>query len=250
MNIHNSPRRFQKFLVLHVLIVGIASSVMAAPVEFPIRVSGNGRYFTDQKGNPFFVQSDTPWSLLVALDIKETEQYLKNRQEKGFNTITVNLIEHWFNGETLAYPEASRNREGHFPFSRNLENGMADFTYPDEDYFRYVDKVLHLAQKYGFLVMMTPAYMGYEGLKEGWYDEVLGNEAARCREYGRYLGNRYADFPNIAWIMDGDRNPDSLSRPLEMEILAGIKDFDKIHLFSSHCRPANSSRNQWEGNHG
>jgi hypothetical protein len=247
MNILTHYGRFDKFLVFHLFIMGIASAVMAAPVEFPIKVSGNGRYFTDQKGNPFFIQSDTPWSLLVALDIKETEQYLKNRQEKGFNTITINLIEHWFNGETLAYPEASRNREGHFPFSRNLDNGIADFTYPDEDYFRYVDKVLRLARNYGFLVMLTPAYMGYEGLKEGWYDEVLGNEAARCREYGRYLGKRYADFPNIAWIMDGDRDPDSLSKPLELEILAGIRDFDKIHLFSAHCRPTHSSRNQWEG---
>jgi hypothetical protein len=101
--------------------------------------------------------------------------------------------------------------------------------------------------KYGFLVMMTPAYMGYEGQKEGWYNEVLANGDARCREYGRYLGRRYSDFPNIAWIMDGDRNPDSLSKPLELEILQGIRDFDKNHLFSAHCRPTSSSRDQWEG---
>ncbi len=60
-------------------------------------------------------------------------------------------------------------------------------------------------------------------------------------------GSRYADFPNIVWIMDGDRNPDSLSRPLEVEILQGIKDFDKVHLFSAHCRPTSSSRDLWEG---
>ncbi len=29
------------------------------------------------------MQADTPWSLFVSLDIKETEQYFKNRQEKG-----------------------------------------------------------------------------------------------------------------------------------------------------------------------
>ena len=195
----------------------------------------------------FSFSADTPWSLFVALDLKETEQYLKNRQGKGFNTITVNLIEHWFNGETLAYPGASMNREGHFPFTQYLPGIVPDFTFPDEDYFRYVDKVLHLAMKYGFLVMMTPAYMGYEGQKEGWYNEVLANGDARCREYGRYLGKRYADFPNIVWIMDGDRNPDSASRPLEVEIIQGIKDFDRVHLFSSHCMPVNSSRDQWEG---
>jgi hypothetical protein len=247
MKICKPGNRFQKCLVIQVVIITFAFSVTGATVEFPIKVSANGRYFTDQKSIPFFIQADTPWSLFVALDMKETEQYLKNRHEKGFNTITVNLIEHWFKGETLSYPAASMNREGNFPFSGNLQSGIPDFTYPNENYFRYVDKVLKLALKYGFLVMMTPSYMGYKGMKEGWYDEVLANDAPRCREYGRYLGKRYAGYTNIVWIMDGDRNPDSLSRPLELEILQGIKDFDKIHLFTAHCAPANSSRDQWEG---
>jgi hypothetical protein len=238
---------FRKSLILLLFSFGTALCSIAAPAEFPIKVSQNGRYFMDKNNRPFFIQSDTPWSLFVALDLKETEQYLKNRQEKGFNTITVNLLEHWFNGETLAYPAASMNREGHFPFTQYLPGIIPDFTFPDEEYFKYVDKVLRLAMKYGFLVMMTPSYMGYQGQKEGWYNEVLENGEARCREYGRYLGRRYADFPNIAWIMDGDRNPDSLSRPLEVEILEGIRDFDKVHLFSAHCRPNNSSRDLWEG---
>jgi len=247
MNMFTHNRGFKKILIFFVISIGVIFSATSAPVEFPIKVSANGRYFTDRNNLPFFMHADTPWSLFVALDIKETEQYLKNRQEKGFNTITVNLLEHWFNGETLAYPAASMNREGHFPFTQYLPGIVPDFTFPDEEYFRHVDKVLRLALKYGFLVMMTPAYMGYEGQKEGWYDEVLSNGDARCREYGRYLGRRYADFPNIVWIMDGDRNPDDLSRPLEVEILQGIKDFDKVHLFSAHCKPTNSSRDQWEG---
>lgn len=247
MNMFKNSRILQKSLVLFVICIATSFYSLSAPVEFPIKVSANGRYFTDRKDNPFFMHSDTPWSLFVALDLKETEQYLSNRQVKGFNTITVNLIEHWFKGETLAYPASSMNREGNFPFSGNLTGNIPDFTLPNEAYFKHVDKVLHLALKYGFVVMMTPAYMGYEGQTEGWYDEVLSNEAARCREYGRYLGKRYAGFPNIVWIMDGDRNPDSLSRPLELEILQGIRDFDKVHLFSAHCKPTNSSRDLWEG---
>ena len=228
---------------LLVAIHGIASQ----QVEFPIKVSANGRYFTDKYDRPFFVNADTPWSLFVALNTSETEQYLKNRREKGFNTITVNLLEHWFKGETLAYPAASLNQDGNFPFTVNLQGNIPDFTAPNEAYFRHVDKVLHMARKYGFLVMVTPAYMGYEGQKEGWYEEVLANGRERCREFGRYLGRRYADYTNIAWIMDGDRNPDSLSRPLELEIIKGIKEFDTIHLFSAHCKPTFSSRDQWEG---
>lgn len=238
-------RRIWQFL----LIILPASSLYAAPAEFPIKVSGDGRYFVDYNNTPFFIHSDTPWSLFVALDTSEAAYYFKNRREKGFNAVTVNLIEHWFNGEILSYPQASKNKAGNFPFRKYLPGNMADFASPDEDYFRHVDQVLRIALRYGFLVMMAPAYMGYaaEGLQEGWYNEVLANGAGRCREYGRFLGKRYASFPNIVWLMDGDRNPDGLSRPLEKEIVRGIQEFDGIHLFSAHCHPANSSRDQWEG---
>ncbi len=237
----------KKIMLLPWFIISILSC--SATFDFPVKVSSNNRYFVDQAGRPFFINSDTPWSLFVALDTNETISYFRNRKEKGFNTVTVNLIEHWFNGETLSYPEASMNKAGHFPFKKYISDNVPDFTSPDEEYFNHVDKVLSIALRYGFLVMMTPAYMGYaaKGLQEGWYREVIENGPDRCRQYGRFLGKRYSGFQNIVWIMDGDRNPDQFSRPLELEIIKGIKEFDKNHLFTAHCHPVNSSRDQWEG---
>jgi hypothetical protein len=147
MNISIKGRITRNILILIATGIGISFFATADPVKFPVKVSANSRYFTDQNDSPFFIMADTPWSLFVALDLKETEQYFKNRQEKGFNTVTVNLIEHWFNGETLAYPAASMNREGNFPFNGDMEDGNPDFTFPNEDYFKYVDKVLRMAQK-------------------------------------------------------------------------------------------------------
>lgn len=238
-----------RFSRQYTLVLLLLFTFNGSSTDFPIRVSSNGRYFVDRQHHPFFLQSDTPWSLFVALDTAEVRQYLSNRKQMGFNTITVNLIEHFFNGETLAYPEASRNRAGESPFTGSLADGLADFSTPNEMYFRHVDMVLKLALQYDFLVMMTPAYMGYDapGLQEGWYNEVLANGATRCFEYGKFLGKRYAGIPNILWIMDGDRNPDSLSRPLIAEIVRGIQAFDTNHLFTAHCHPTNSSRDQWEG---
>jgi hypothetical protein len=234
-----------QWIVITILFLFINS---AYSVEFPIRVSHNGRYFVDRQNSPFFLMADTPWSLFVALDTAEVRQYFVNRKSMGFNTVTANLIEHWFNGETLAYPEASRNKAGDYPFSGKLNEGI-DFTTPNEAYFKHVDLVLSIARQYGFLVLMTPAYMGYaaEGLQEGWYKEVCANGATRCFEYGRFLGRRYSGVPNIAWVTDGDRNPDNISRPLVAEIVRGIREFDKDHLFTSHSHPTNSSRDQWEG---
>jgi hypothetical protein len=217
--------------------------------EFPLKISSNNHYLVDHNNRPFFIQADTPWSLFVALSKTDAETYLENRFQKGFNAITVNLIEHWFNGDSTAYPYASVNKQGEKPFSDYLKDGNVDFTKPNNAYFEHVDYLIRKALDKRILVMLTPAYMGYIGQREGWYTEVLANGPDRCREYGRYLGKRYRNFPNICWIMDGDRNPDSLSRPLEREIIAGIKEFDNIHLFTAHCHPTNSSRDQWEGDY-
>jgi len=214
---------------------------------FPLKISENHRYLVDQKNNPFFIQADTPWSLFVAITGKEAVDYLENRNLKGFNAITVNLIEHWYNGDSTAYPYASFNKAGDFPFDSFLCKYIPDFSKPNDSYFEKVDYLIQKALEKGILVMMTPAYMGYLGGQEGWYAEVLANGPEKCRSYGRYLGKRYSKFPNVLWIMDGDRNPDSLSIPLEREIVAGIKESDSVHFFTAHCHPTFSSRDKWEG---
>ena len=55
--------------------------------------SPNKRYLVDQTGAPFLMQGDAAWSLIVGLSDAEEEQYLKDRRQKGFNTVLVELIE-------------------------------------------------------------------------------------------------------------------------------------------------------------
>ena len=59
-----------------------------------LSVSANHRYLVDQNRNPFLLQGDAAWSLIVAMSNAEVEQYLSNRKAKGFNAIMVELIEH------------------------------------------------------------------------------------------------------------------------------------------------------------
>ena len=216
-------------------------------IVFPTKVSANKRYLVDKNNKPFFIQSDTPWALFVALTTADAELYLEDRRQKGFNSITVNLIEHWYNRNNTSYPQSSYNQYGQFPFAGYISDTIPDFTKPNEKYFAHVDTIIRIALKKGIQVMMTPSYTGYINLKEGWYNEVVANGKERCREYGRFLGKRYANLPNIVWIVDGDRNPDSISKPILREMIAGIKEYDKYHLFTSHCHPTNSSRDHWEG---
>ena len=78
-----------------------------------------------------------------------------------------------------------------------------DFTTPNEAYFEHADWVLRRAGELGFVVLLTPAYLGYEGGGEGWYRDMAAAGADHLRSYGRFLGKRYRSFKNIIWVQAG-----------------------------------------------
>ena len=50
-----------------------------------VRVSNDGHYLVDDKGQPFFYLADTAWALLYKTTRQEADFYLRNRKDKGFN---------------------------------------------------------------------------------------------------------------------------------------------------------------------
>jgi len=222
--------RGSTILFLAALMLGPVLVAGQQPAKItPLRVSANRRYLVDQNSAPFLLQGDAAWSLIVAMNDTEVEQYLRNRREKGFNTVLVELIEHRF---------AKRppfNEAGDAPFTT-----PGDFSTPNEKYFAHADGVIRKAAEYGMMVMLAPIYLGYIGTDEGWIEEILKLEPEKCLAYGRYLGNRYKDFDNLIWVMGGDRNPESALEKVNL-IAFGIRESDKRHLFTAHCHPENSA---------
>jgi len=164
----------------------------------------------------------------------EAEQYLKNRHDKGFNTIVVNLIEHNY----CKHPPL--NAAGDAPF---LTPG--DFTTPNEKYFAHADWVIKKAGEYGIQVLLAPIYLGYIESDDGWIREVQRLEPEKCLEWGRFLGKRYKDFDNIIWLMGGDRNPEDWAKEKVNLVALGIKEFDRRHLFTAHCHSENPAVTQY-----
>jgi hypothetical protein len=185
----------------------------------------------DQTGGPFLVQGDAAWSLISGLTSEEAEKYLEDRRSKGFNSVIVNLIEHQFRGPV--------DRYGQSPFTV-----PGDFSTPNEKYFAHADWVIRKAAEKGIQVFLAPVYLGYIGTNEGWVKEVLANGPEKSRDWGRYVGRRYASFNNIVWLIGGDRNPDTAREGVDA-IVQGIKEFDKRHIFSAHCHPENSALDQY-----
>ncbi len=212
----------------------IVGTGQTAPNITQLRVGANRRYLIDQNGAPFLLQGDAAWSLIVAMSDAEVEQYLRNRREKGFNTVLVELIEHRF------AKKPPFNDAGDAPFAT-----PGDFSTPNEKYFAHADWVIRKAAEYGMVVMLAPIYLGYIGTEEGWIEEILKLEPEKCLAYGRYLGNRYKDFDNLIWVMGGDRNPELALEKVNL-IAFGIRESDKRHLFTAHCHPENSAVDRYD----
>jgi hypothetical protein len=213
----------------------VFASLALCAGPYPIRVGPDHRHVVDQTGSPFLMQGDAAWSLIVGLTGSEAEQYLKNRRQKGFNTVMVNLIEHRF----CKHPPLNVAGEG--PFTT-----PGDFSTPNEKYFAHADWILRKAAENGIQVLLYPIYLGYKGTDEGWVEEALANGPEKCLDYGRYLGKRYKDFDNIIWLMGGDRHPGPALEDVDMVAL-GIKEYDQRHAFSAHCDPEHSAVDDFSG---
>ncbi|HMD86395.1 MAG TPA: glycoside hydrolase family 140 protein [Terriglobia bacterium] len=235
----NTVRGGKRILVATCAIGVLLGTVMgkgqSPSVVTQLSPSANKRYLVDQSGTAFLLQGDAAWSLIVGLPDAEVEQYLKNRRQKGFNTIIVELIEHKF------CKKPPLNEAGDAPFTT-----PGDFSTPNEKYFAHADWVIRKAGEYGMQVLLVPIYLGYKGTDEGWIEELLKLEPEKCLAYGRYLGKRYKDFDNIIWVMGGDRNPETALEKVDL-IALGIREFDQRHLFTAHCHPENSAADQYTG---
>jgi hypothetical protein len=232
-------------LALAAVFSGCSSTFISAPshtvaansYSYPLKVSPNGHYLVDQNNKPFRIQGDSAQSLIANATYSEAEQYLSDRQAKGFNTININLIEHRF----AVHAPADRN--GDQPFFR-----PADFSAPNDAYFAYADSIIDLAASKGLLVSFAAMYMGYGGRQEGWW-KVLNNPVntqSVCFEFGRYVGNHYKDRKNIFWVIGGDYSPPAGSEGEArlLKYMQGIKAAGATQPWAADWSPDTNSTDQ------
>jgi len=222
---------YRLFLVVVILYSFAAGAQQTA---FPLRIAENHRYLQDATGRPFLITGDTAWSLIGDLSREDAEKYLADRQRRGFNTILVNLIEHRFSRN------APRNFYQRAPFEAN-----AAFSKPNDAYFDDADWILQRARERGFLVLLTPAYMGVNGGGEGWYQEMQAAGPGAVKSYGRYLGQRYQKYNNIIWVQGGDFDPPD--RIMANALAEGIAEANPGALQTFHASRDTDVALNWKG---
>ena len=184
-----------------------------------LKVSANHRFLEFENGKPFFYLGDTAWELFHRLSKADAANYLENRRGKGFTVIQVVVLAEL---DGLNTP----NMEGEKPLMDN------DPDKPNEKYFAHVDWVIRKAQEKGLFIGLLPTWG--DKVDQRWgVGPVIFNET-NAFNYGKWMGNRYKDFPNIIWINGGDRSGGDGNFDVWNALANGIKSVDKNHLMTFH----------------
>lgn len=192
---------------------------------YPLKKQAGARYLVDQSGAPFLIHGDAAWSLIANTTIEDATLYLNDRQARGFNTIIVNLVEHFYSSNP------PKNAYGDQPFTTQGDIGT-----PNEAYFARADSVIQAAAARGIQVLLFPLYLGNNGGSEGFWTELASSGTARATAYGTFVGNRYRGQPNILWVVGGDYTPPDGASGKDLVNALGnaIKAADPNHLMTEH----------------
>lgn len=192
-------------------------------------VSDNKRFIIHEDGTPFFFFADTAWQLFHRLTREEIEHYFQNRASKGFTVIQAVILPEL---DGLQIP----NRYGALPLINS------DPETPNEAWFDWIDEVVAMAQEYGLYMALVPTWGDKVDKKWGVGPEIFSVENAY--EYGKFLGKRYKDIPNIIWMNGGDRSAEGENYAIWDALARGIKSEDKHHLMTFHPQGERSS-SEW-----
>ncbi len=185
-----------------------------------LRVSSNHRYLEDASGQPFFLVGDSPQNLPLKLAVTELDGYMADCETKGFNWLWICIDGQNGHGPAARSPV---DKQG----NRMMNSDWAIGTL-NEKYFATIDAIVKSAERHGQYCAFTP-------LSERQWSQanINRNSSDKWRDYGRFLGRRYKDKPNILWMIGND----NINRPAQHAIVEGIKDAGDMHLMTVNWRP-------------
>jgi acetyl esterase/lipase len=188
-----------KFRLIFSFLLMLAFISPAAKNNCPKLAVSAGKRFLTADGKPFFWLGDTGWLLLGKLNREETEKYLENRREKGFNVIQVMLL------HTLSVTDSNGDSAliGKNPATPKVAVSNSSGTMGKGGYWEHVDFVVDLAAEKGIYLALVPV----------WGPNVRAGHVslAQAESYARFLAGRYRDKSNIIWMNGGDvRGDDSI----------------------------------------
>lgn len=209
------------FLYLAVAFTAFNSHAQSGRLS-RIRVGADAHSLVKENGQPFFWLGDTGWELFHRLTFEEIKEYIKNRQQKGFNVIQAVVL-------TEQDGLRKMNRYSVVPF-KDLDPDK-----PNERYFELIDATVQYAAEKEMYMALLPT----------WGDKVTPNwglgpvvfDKKKAYTYGKWLGTRYRHHTNILWVLGGDRPPMKDNedwRPIWREMARGIQEGSGYNAFITY----------------
>lgn len=222
-------------LLLLLALTGIVTSADA--LEYPLTIAADGRSLIDARGDRVVLHGAAPWNLSARLTREEVTAYLDARSGQGIDALLMALmVSDGFGRDSF------ENAYGEVPF---LAPG--DFSRPNEAYFSHVDWILSEARQRGITVLLSPLYLGWQCGDEGWCSQAQAAGPDRMRDFGRWVGQRFLEHPNIIWVQGGDADArEWRAMDIVDAVAEGIAEVDPVHLQTAHCDRGNSARDCYD----
>jgi len=213
----------RKVMMLAILCC-LMTSLQAAKVYKPwengnLKVSDDRHYLIHENGRPFFWLGNTAWLLPERLTRDEVDYYLSHEREEGYNVEQIQVL----NAIPTFNIYGRQANDEQFSFAQFTSKNVYG-------YWDHLDYIVDKAEANGIYIAMDCI----------WGSQISRMNVQQAATYGRFLGNRYKDKPNIIWMIGGDvlgskgtESWDALAR--------AIKEVDKNHLMTFHPRGRTTS---------
>ncbi len=215
--------------------IAIADNATGSPQTVNLTGTGTGLFMTLNANKtylvntitnqPVYITVEDAWCLATQLSDADLETYLADRASRKLDAIWVALADNTYQSN------APQDYYGNVPFDGG------DFTNFDAAYWAHIDYVIQQAAAYGITVMASPAFVGLTS-SGGYLNSYLDSSDSVMTAYGTWLGNRYANYPNLVWVLGGDANYNISGLYKKINDLAvGILSQDSHHLMTAELCP-------------
>ncbi|HSZ74966.1 MAG TPA: DUF4038 domain-containing protein, partial [Rhizomicrobium sp.] len=197
-------------------LMSVAQAALPPPV-FPLHPDPSNRYLVDANNVPFLMVGDAPQALIGNLSERQANVFMANRQKYGINALWINLL---CDSYTACNSDGT-TFDGIAPFTT-----PGDLSTPNPVYFDRAADMIALAAKHHQIVLLDPAETG------GWLGTLEANGVDKARAYGKFLGNRFKDMPNIIWMSGNDFQnwSDPSADAVVSAVAKGIRAADPNHI--------------------
>lgn len=224
-------QRIVLFVIISLTLFGCASDQKpAVPIKKGLHVSENGRFLTED-GKPFFWLGDTGWLLFNKLTREQSDQYLEDRRQKGFNVIQAMVLHtvpsvNIYGDSSLVKGDISKPA---------VTEGSAFGDTAQYDFWDHVDYVIDRAKEKGIYMALVPV----------WGTNVKDKKVTpeQAKVYAEFLAKRYKEKSNVIWLNGGDIRGTEGKKVWEV-IGSTLRANDPQHLITFHPRGRTGS-SEW-----